>query len=73
MNTAYEQIAAEVCRLDRSDLVDRLTHFDGPIKLDFTAEALGNYSTDRMRHLLAAAIWRAHTRPAAMLAAAGAG
>ncbi len=68
MNSAYEQIAAEVCCLDRTDLVERLTHFDGPVKLDFTVEVLSRYSTDRMRHLLAAAIWRARTRPTAMMA-----
>lgn len=60
----YETIAADVCRLERAELIERLTHFDGGMTLDFSPEYLSNISTDQMRHLLVAAIWRCRLKQA---------
>lgn len=54
----YEAIAREVCTLDRSALIDRLTHFDSQLPLDFSEEFLAASPTDRLRHILVAALWR---------------
>jgi hypothetical protein len=55
----FEQIADQVCHLDRNGLIAHLTHFDGPFPLDFSSEYLSEKTTEEMRHLLAAALWRA--------------
>ena len=56
----YETIARHVYDLDRSTLIYELTHFDGPFPLDFSTDYLASATTEKMRHLLAAALWRAH-------------
>ncbi len=58
----YEAIASEVCELDRAELLERLTHFDGALPLDFSAEYLEQCATDQMRHILVAALWRCRVR-----------
>jgi hypothetical protein len=58
----YEAIAAEVCRLDRASLIDQLIHFDGQLHLDFSPEYLESCPTDRMRHILVAALWRCRVK-----------
>ena len=54
----YEALLVEVCGLERAELLERLTHFRGALPLDFSAEYLAGCDTDRMRHLLVAAMWR---------------
>ena len=54
----YENIAGLVCRLERPALVHHLTHFEGDLTLDFSPEYLDTCSTDQIRHLLVAALWR---------------
>jgi len=54
----YQAIAEEVCSLDRYILIERLTRFDSGLPLDFTPEYLDTCSTDQIRHLLVAALWR---------------
>jgi hypothetical protein len=66
----YEIIAAEVCSLNREELLQQLCAFEGPVKLDFTAEFLSSCSTDRIRHVLAAAIWHRDHRHGACMATA---
>ncbi len=58
----FETIAADVCVLDRSAVIDALTHF-ASFPLDLSDEYLATCPTEKLRHLLAAALWRAHTRP----------
>jgi hypothetical protein len=55
----YERIALHVYNLDRSTLIYELTHFDGPFPLDFSGEYLASTATEKLRHMLAAAMWRA--------------
>lgn len=52
----FEQYCAYVTTLNKIELMDRLLHFDGPIKLDFTAEYLESLDTDKLRHILLAAV-----------------
>ena len=54
----YESLVTELCDLDRPSLIARLTHFDGPLHLDFSDEYLEQCTTENIRHLLLAAIWR---------------
>ncbi len=56
----YENIAQQVYNMDRTELIYELTHFDGPFPLDFSSDYLASTTTDKMRHILAAALWRAH-------------
>ena len=42
--------------MSKREVIRRLTHFDGPIKLDFTSDYLESLSTDRLRHILLAAV-----------------
>jgi len=60
----YEDINHYVCSLDRRALRHELTHFDGPFPLDFSADYLTAASTDKLRHILAAALWRTHQQSA---------
>ena len=57
----FETISDQVCRMDRTALIERLLHLDR-IRLDFTPEYLSTVSTERIRHMLAAALWRCDTR-----------
>jgi len=58
----YESILTDVASLDRSALAHDLGHFPGSPPLDFTEDYLSNCTTDQMRHLLAAALWRYQSR-----------
>ena len=57
-SAVYEALANEVCSLERTDLIERLTHFGTQLPLDFSPEYLATCSTDQMRHWLVAALWR---------------
>ena len=46
---------ATIAALDRDQIIDRLTHFDGRCPLDFTEGFLTHKSTSRLRHILVAA------------------
>lgn len=52
----FEKICCKVTSMSKREVIRRLLHFDGPIKLDFTPDYLENLSTDRLRHILLAAI-----------------
>ena len=47
---------SDIASLDRQALIDRLLHFDGQCRLDFTESFLTSKSTDRLRHILLAAL-----------------
>ncbi|MEN8126348.1 MAG: hypothetical protein ABFR90_00925 [Planctomycetota bacterium] len=42
--------------MSKREVIRRLLHFDGGIKLDFTSDYLEKLSTDRLRHILLAAV-----------------
>ncbi len=53
---SFEQACSYIMTLSKDELKDRLLHFEGPIKLDFTDEYLGTLAVDRLRHILLAAM-----------------
>ncbi len=54
----YESLLQQVVSLDRSGMIERLQHFPGDLRLDFSEEYLRSCDSDRLRHLLLAALWR---------------
>jgi hypothetical protein len=58
----YESLIVEVSTLDRPALIERLAHFPGNLRLDFTEEFLIRCDDDRLRHLLLAAEWRSRCK-----------
>ena len=58
----YESLIQEVCGLDRLSMIDRLIHFPGNLRLDFSRDFLDACDTDRLRHLLLAALWRSRLK-----------
>ena len=54
-NAELFQLTSEFADLGRRQLEDRLLHFAGTFRLDFTPEYLHNLSEERLRHLLLAA------------------
>jgi hypothetical protein len=53
---SFEKICTRIASMSKREVIRRLTHFDGPIKLDYTSEYLETLSTDRLRHILLAAV-----------------
>lgn len=53
---SFEQACSYIMSLSKNELKDRLLHFEGPIKLDFTSEYLTGLTIDRLRHILLAAM-----------------
>lgn len=49
-------MAAELAGLNREELIPRLLNFPSQTRLDFSGEFLNSLSTDRLRHILLAAI-----------------
>ena len=58
----YESLVSEVGSLEREAMVARLVNFEGPVRLDFTEEFLAGKTTEEIRHLLMAALWRSRVR-----------
>ena len=53
---SFEKQCTQVACMSKSEIVKRLLHFDGPIKLDFTRDFLETLSLDKLRHIMLAAI-----------------
>ena len=53
---SFEQHCSYIASLSKAEITDRLLHFDGPIKMDFTREYLDSLDIDKVRHILLAAI-----------------
>jgi hypothetical protein len=58
----YESLIAEVYGLERAAMIERLAHFPGNLRLDFTEDFLTRCDDDRLRHLLLAAEWRSRCK-----------
>ena len=54
-DAAYETMSVQIAGMTRRQLKDRLLHFDGQLKLDFTEPYLDTLDDDRLRHILLAA------------------
>jgi hypothetical protein len=53
---SFEKMCSTITAMSKQEVIRRLLHFDGPIKLDFSRDYLENLSTDRLRHILLAAV-----------------
>jgi hypothetical protein len=58
----YESLLVEIASMSRGELIEQLTHFSGDLPLDFSEDYLNGCQTDRLRHLLTAALWRCRTK-----------
>ena len=57
----FERAACSIAALGRDELKERIRHFKGRFRLDFTDDYINSLSIDRLRHiLLAAVITRRH-------------
>jgi len=52
----FEQAAASIAALGRSELKQRIRNFKGRFKLDFTDDYLEKLSLEKLRHILLAAL-----------------
>jgi hypothetical protein len=53
---SFEKICTQIASMSKSEVIKRLTHFEGPMKLDFTSEYLETLTTEKLRHILLAAV-----------------
>ena len=54
--SSYEELISLVSSLSKAQVKHRLLHFKGRPPLDFTESYLDRLSTDRLRHILLAAM-----------------
>lgn len=54
--SSFEKIVSAIASLNKSEVKRRLLQFKGRIKLDFTESYLDGLSTDKLRHILLAAM-----------------
>jgi len=52
----FERTATSIASLDKSAVKKRIKNFKGRFRLDFSDEYLDKLSTDRLRHILLAAM-----------------
>jgi hypothetical protein len=53
---SFEKMCSKITSMSKREVIRRILHFDGPIKLDFTSDYLETLSADRLRHILLAAV-----------------
>ena len=53
---SFEKIATSITSLSKSEVKRHIMNFRGRFKLDFTETYLNSLSTDRLRHILLAAM-----------------
>lgn len=53
---SFEQYCTYIASLGKNEVMQRLLHFDGPLKMDFTEEYLDTLDVDKLRHILMAAV-----------------
>jgi len=59
---SFERRATSIAGLNRAQLKNRIKHFRGRFKLDFSDDYLDGISVDRLRHILLAALINATSR-----------
>jgi hypothetical protein len=55
-NQPAEEIVARLCRMDRQAMVHELQRFRARFRMDLTEDFLAGLSTERIRHILLAAL-----------------
>ena len=56
----YQKQLLTIASLDHRQVVDRLRNFKGRFRLDFSEDYLKSQSTDKLRHILFAALTTNH-------------
>ena len=52
---SFEKMCSKIASMKKQEIIRRLLNFNG-MKMDFTPDYLEDLSTDRLRHILLAAI-----------------
>jgi hypothetical protein len=58
----FESVCMKVAGMNKTEVKQRLLHFEGPLRLDFTEEYLDKLDTEKLRHILLAALVTAHRK-----------
>lgn len=53
---SLDQVATSIASLSKDDVKCRIKNFKGRFRMDFTEEYLESLSTDRLKHILLAAL-----------------
>jgi len=61
---SIEKMCSQIASMSKREVIRRLLHFDGPLKLDYSAAYLEKQTTDRLRHILLAAVVTVHRKRA---------
>jgi hypothetical protein len=56
MSGDFEKLCSEVAEMGRNEIKNRLLHFRGKLRIDFTETYLDNLTLDKLRHILLAAL-----------------
>ncbi len=56
LSLSIEAMADLVAEMTKNELIDRLLHYEGRPRLDFTEAYLKNQSDEKLRHILFAAL-----------------
>ncbi len=62
---SFEQYCAYITSLNKTEIIERLLHFDGLIRMDFTEEYLKSLDVEKLRHILLAAVVTSERKKAA--------
>lgn len=60
----FETACTAVAEMDKTEIMQRILHFDGPVRLDFTETYLDTLDLNKLQHILLAAIIVAHRKQA---------
>ena len=52
--TSFDQLMEEISRMNPQAIKEAILHFEGPFKIDFTADFLDKLPLNRLRHILLA-------------------
>jgi hypothetical protein len=53
---SVEKMCSAIASMNKKEVIRRLVNFKGPIKMDYSSDYLESLSTDRLRHILFAAV-----------------
>ena len=56
MSGEFEKICAQVAGMGKNEVKNRLLHFRGKLKMDFSESYLEGLTVDKLRHILLAAL-----------------
>ena len=61
---SFEKTCSKITAMSKTEVIGSLLNFDGLIKLDYTGDYLEKLSTDKLRHILLAAVVTANRKRA---------